>query len=362
MCSPELLMGRLSADTYCEDTDMPRRTRVVYTDPGGRGWATVRLLAELLASCLDAELVVTSTRPRIDRLRRATGQAPRRNGSGTCVVVAPQPAHLGSLMDAHYLLRGYDRVVGWVIDSFLDDRIPRMAQHRGHYDQLFITDVELLGTWADRTGTPTQWLPFGSNVLDQPPLPADRPVDLLRVGRQPEAWDDDGAVSRACAELGLRFSAGPPLHRDARHNQAALTGAMRDAKLTLSFTNLVSPAVYTHPTRDYVTGRWTDALASGALVAGVPPRCEAARRMLWDDALVLLGSTDLAEGLETIAAAVAAWRPEDAAATQLEALRTLDWRLRFRTLADSIGLVAPRLDDELARLTSKMDALTRGTA
>ncbi|KRE97316.1 hypothetical protein ASG76_00880 [Nocardioides sp. Soil774] len=341
---------------------MPRPTRVIYTDPGGRGWATVALLADLLAQCLDAELVTTSTRPRRDRVRRAAGQAPRRRGSGTCVVIAPQPAHLGSLLDATYLLRGYDRVVGWVIDSFLDDRIPRMAQGRGHYDQLFVTDVELVETWASRTGTATEWLPFGSNVLDQPPLPEDRSVDLLRVGRQPESWDDNDRTARAAAELGLTFSAGPPLETDARLNQAALTAAMRQAKLVLAFTNLVSPDVYTHPTRDYVTGRWTDALASGAAVAGVPPRCEAGRRMLWENGLVRLPSTDLDAGLEVVAAAAAAWRPEHAAAIQLQALQTLDWRLRFKVLTDSIELSAPRLDDELARLEDRVTALTRRTA
>lgn len=336
---------------------MPRRTRVVYTDPGGRGWATVALLADLLAHCLDAELVTTSTRPRLDRVRRAAGQAPRRRGSGTCVVIAPQPAHLGSLLDAVYLFRGYDRVVGWVIDSFLDDRIPRMAQHRGHYDQLFVTDLELVETWASRTGTATAWLPFGSDVLDQPPLPDERPVDLLRVGRQPEQWDDNDVARRAAAELGLAFSAGPPLEPDPRTNQAALMAAMRGAKLTLSFTNLVSPAVYTHPTRDYVTGRWTDALASGAGVAGVPPRCGAGQHLLWDEALVRLPGTDLDRGLEVIAAAVSAWRPEHATRIHLQALRTLDWRLRFKTLVDSIDLAAPRLDDELARLEARVDAL-----
>ena len=341
---------------------MPRRTRVIYTDPGGRGWATVALLAELLAHCLDAELVTTSTRPRLDRVRRAAGEAPRRRGSGTCVVVAPQPAHLGSLIDASYLLRGYDRVVGWVIDSFLDDRIPRMAQGRGHFDQLFITDVELVETWADRTGTATEWLPFGSNVLDQARLPEDRPVDLLRVGRQPDAWDDNDVVARAAAKQGLAFDAGPPLDPDPRRNQASLLEAMRGAKMTLSFTNLVSPAVYTHPTRDYVTGRWTDALASGASVAGIPPRCEAGPRMLWEDGLVRLPGTDLDAGLEVIAAAAGAWQPQDAAANHLHALRTLDWRLRFKVLTDSIDLAAPRLDDELARLEGRIDALAADTA
>ena len=338
---------------------MPRRTRVIYTDPGGRGWATVELLARLLASCLDAEVVTMKTRPRLDRARRATGQVPRRRGSGTCIVIAPQPAHLGSLLTAGYLARGYDRVVGWVIDSFLDDRIPRMAQHRGHYDQLFITDFELVDTWADRTGVPTAWLPFGSDVLGQPDLPPDRPVDLLRVGRQPSTWDDNERTRDACTRAGITFSAGPPLDPDPHQNQAALTAAMRSSKLTLSFTNLVSPAVYTHPTRDYVTGRWTDALASGAAVAGIPPRCEAGRRMLYDEGLVRLPNTDLESGLEVIAAALESWTPDRADAIRLHALKTLDWRVRFRDLASAIDLSNARLDDELARWEARVTELSR---
>jgi hypothetical protein len=341
---------------------MPRRTRVIYTDPGGRGWATVELLAKLLATCLDAELVTTTTRPRTDRVRRASGQLPRRHGSGTCVVIAPQPAHLGSLLSAGYLMRGYDRVVGWVIDSFLDDRIPRMAQHRGHFDQLFITDRELVGTWAERTGTQTAWLPFGSDVLGQPAPPGERPTDLLRVGRQPDTWDDDESTREACARLGLSFSSGPPLDPDSQRNQSALTAAMRHSKLTLSFTNLVSPAAYTHPTRDYVTGRWTDALASGAAVAGIPPQCEAGQRVLWDDALVRLESTDRADGLEVIATALREWTPERADAIHLQALKTLDWRLRFRDLVASIDLSSSRLDDELALWEAKVAALSGGPA
>lgn len=341
---------------------MTRRTRVVYTDPGGRGWATVELLARLTAHLLDAELVTLATRPRIDRVRRATGSLPRRRSRSTCIVIAPQPAHLGSLLGADYLLRGYDRVVGWVIDSFLDDRIPRMAQHRGHYDQLFITDVELVDTWAERTGADTRWLPFGSNVLDQPVLPRERPVDLLRVGRQPEAWDDNEVTARAAARHGLSFSAGPPLDPDPQRNQAALLGAMRGAKLTLSFTNLVSPAVYTHPTRDYVTGRWTDALGSGAAVAGIAPRCEAGRRMLPEEGLVRLPDTALETGLAVIADAVAAWTPERADAIHLAALSTLDWRLRLVELAEAAGLSAPRLDDEMTRWEARVAALEAGRA
>ena len=45
-------------------------------------------------------------------------------------------------------------------------------------------------------------------------------------------------------------------------------GILAQAKFTLSFSNLVSPDVQTHPKREYITGRWTDALSAGATVVG----------------------------------------------------------------------------------------------
>ena len=334
---------------------MSRRTRVVYTDPGGRGWATVELMARLLADCLDAELVMLSTRPRVDRVRRATGTLPRRRSSGTCIVIAPQPAHLGSLLTPGYLLRGYDRVVGWVIDSFLDDRIPRMASQ--HFDQLFITDAELVETWRGITNTPTHWLPFGSDVLSQPPAPLERGIDLLRVGRQPVDWQQDDLTAKLSADLGLAFSPGPPILQDSTANQASLMHAMRSAKFTLSFSNLVSPANYTHPTMDYVTGRWTDALASGAAVAGIPPSCIAGRELLWDEGLLRVPAKDRMRGLQIVAEAVADWDPSHAHAIHLRALKTLDWRVRFNELVHVAEIYRGRLDDELERRDRRLDQL-----
>lgn len=331
------------------------RDRVIYTDPGGRGWATVEVMARMLAETLDAEYVRLTTRPHRDRLRRATGHLPRRRTRGACYVIAPQPAHLGSLLTPAYFLRGFDRVVGWVIDSWLDDRIPRMAR-QSHFDELFVTDAELVELWRERTATPTTWLPFGTDALGQPEASPERPVDLLRVGRQPRAWDDDAETARLAGKRGLRFAPGPPLVSDPFVNQASLTEAMRSAKFTLSFTNLASPAEYTHPSRDYVTGRWTDALAAGARVAGIRPRCIAGQRLLWDEGTFELSSSDPESALDRLVEASAAWRPQDARRIRHRALTTLDWRLRFAEIVPRDEHTT-RLEDELERLDRHADEL-----
>ena len=132
---------------------------------------------------------------------------------------------------------------------------------------------------------------------------------------------------------------------------------MANARFTLSFTNAASPAEYTHPTREYLTGRWTDALAQGATVAGIAPRCAATDRLLWPEAVLELGTTDLAEGLALIGEAVRAWTPERAAYNHRQALARLDWRWRFAEMVAALGLAAPLLDEELGQLESRLDAL-----
>ena len=140
------------------------------------------------------------------------------------------------------------------------------------------------------------------------------------------------------------------MHDDPTGNQTALMQSLASAKFALAFSNAVSPAPYTHPTREYLTGRWTDSLASGAVVAGIAPRCAAADELLWPGATLELASTDLAAGVQELAEAVRRWTPEVARESHRRALERLDWRWRFRELADALNVGSERLDAELESL------------
>jgi hypothetical protein len=122
----------------------------------------------------------------------------------------------------------------------------------------------------------------------------------------------------------------------------------------LSFSNGVNPSVQTHPLREYITARWTDALANGATVAGVPPKTEVIDRLLWPEALLPLTTTNLDSGLDTIAIAARNWRPEDSAYNHAQALKRLDWRWRFKAIADVIGLQPKKLFQELAVIDQRI--------
>jgi hypothetical protein len=118
----------------------------------------------------------------------------------------------------------------------------------------------------------------------------------------------------------------------------------------LAFSNAVSPAPYTHPTREYLTGRWTDALACGAVVAGIAPACAATAELLWPGATLELDTVDRAQGIRRIAAAVSGWAPQTASDNHRKALERLDWRWRFQELAASLSIESERLDAEIHAL------------
>ena len=112
-------------------------------------------------------------------------------------------------------------------------------------------------------------------MLDLGSSAACRPVDLLRVGRQPDAWDDDQRSDAACRLAGLRFAGRPPFFpenfKDSSAGHRDLCARYARAKFVLAHSNIVAPASYTHPSKEYISARWTDALAAGSVVAGIPP-------------------------------------------------------------------------------------------
>jgi hypothetical protein len=324
--------------------------RVVYALPEGGGWHPITHMVRLLAELLEAELEIVPLTRAGNAWRRVAAFGPRRRGRGTCLVVAPAPAHLNTLLRRPYWWRGHEHVAGWVIDSFWVERIPASVRHRNHFDQLFVADREVVDLWSAETGLPVSWLPWGADVLRLGTGDGDRPVDVQRLGRQPAAWEDDEQTRRACEAAGLTFAGRPPMHGDASANQRALMGALSRAKFVLAFSNAASPAPYTHPTREYLTGRWTDSLASGAAAAGVAPRCAATDELLWPDALVELPANDRAAGVERLAAAAGDWSPERALDNHRRALEGLDWRWRFRDLAAALGVESDRLAAELDAL------------
>lgn len=322
---------------------------LLYVRPHGNGWGPVDALVRLTTSLLDARLIELPERSSISAARRAASLIPRLPSvSGRkLLIIAPNPAHLAQAATARFWLPGYETTAAWVIDSFWTERVARFARGGSHLDRVFITDPGLVAEWSELTDATVSLLPWGADTLAFPLQGEDRATDLLRVGRQPHPWDDDDETARLAHSHGLRFEGRPPMPAgDPSGGYDQLRESLLRARCVLAFSNLHSPAAYTHPTRGYLTGRWTDALAAGALVVGAAP--SSAPELLWDGATAEISPSDPDQGLARVAELCAQWTPQDALAQQLQARRRLDWRHRLRELSQALEL--PESPDLAAQL------------
>jgi hypothetical protein len=324
--------------------------QIIYVDPGSPGYHLVQYMARLAAELLSGELVVLHSRP-LTVIEKLGGLLSRKKRGLPCLLICPGPTALASILQIKNWRERYGRLVAWVFDSFWTDTIPRFASSASVFDQVFVTEREDLSTWSKTLPAPVEWLPWGSDVLRLGSANPQRPLDLLRIGRQPSEWEDDLSSALECESRKLIFRGRPPTLNDATDNQRSLMGILRDTKFTLAFSNLVAATGYTHPLREYITGRWTDALAAGATVAGIPPRSETVQSLLWAEALLDLETASRTEGLEVIARAVREWTPDRARVNYLRSLERLDWRWRFKTIADALDVHPRPLDAELIQLS-----------
>ena len=326
--------------------------QIVYCDPGRRtGWDPITWMVRLAGGLFETEPLVLDRAEAVPGLARKLALlAPRRRGQESCLLVCPHPQALWMVLAVEGWRRRFDRIAAWVIDSFWAEEIPWAIRRSEVIDEYFVTNLEEVELWARLTRKPCRWLPWGTDALGLGQGGPARPVDLLRLGRQPDAWERDEETAGACDRHGLTFAGRPPGQEDQGDNERMLMRRLAGTKYVLCFTNRVNQAGYTHPTREYITGRWVDALGGGACVAGVHPRTETVRRLLWPEGLLELGTTDRERGLAAIASAARGWAPEQAALNHRRALERLDWRHRFADLAAALGGPGPRLTAELARL------------
>lgn len=337
----------------------PSGLDILYIRPGGFGWGPVSELVSLAGRLLEARVIDVPDAGSASTVQRAASllpRGPRRRGR-RLLVVAGNPSMVAQAARPELWFPGYESTAAWVIDSFWTSHIPKIVRRRPHLDHLFIMDPDLVGEWHDETGLDVTALPWGADTLALPELDT-KIVDVVRLGRQPSAWDDDVRTAARAEAAGLVFRGAPPAHEDARMNQEAVRNALLDAKIVLAFSNLVSPAAYTHPTRDYVTARWTDGLAAGCLVAGKAPK--AAADLFWPDATLEISPTDQTTAWPLLRQAAEAWTPERACRQRRMARQRLDWRLRLRDLCLTMGWPLPApLKQELVELVAD-GASTKG--
>lgn len=334
---------------------MAASLQVVYADPGSFGYHCVYYMARLAAELLNGELVVLRHRD-IALIDKVMTVLPRSDHGMDCLLICPSPADMSSILQIENWRRKYRTLIAWVFDSFWTENIPKFARWTRVFDHVCVTEQEDIDTWRKMVHCPVEWLPWGSDVLRLGSDNPSRHFDLLRFGRQPVTWDDDVTTASQCDARGIVFRGRPPELEDASESELSLMGFVRNTRFTLAFSNRVSPNPQTHPTREYITGRWTDALAAGATVAGIPPCSGSVTSLLWPEALLDLGTVDQPDGLEVLASALRKWTPAQARLNYLKSLERLDWRWRFKRIADLLGVHSPQLDKELLDLSAVLTA------
>ena len=326
-----------------------------------KGWSPIHHLVNLASRLLRAR-VMRSTRdePSLPTKLAAImrGRRQRRDDQEACLLICQGPGDLVRVLNVGDWHVQFGLRAAWIIDSFWVEHIPFFARFSRSFGHFFVTSLEDTHVWQRITGVPTTWLPWGTDALDLGSDAAERPWDILRLGRQPQEWDDDVTNMAAARSLNLSYQGRIPENTFAAlENQQAVMRAYRNAKYLLAFSNIVNPGYQTHPTRHYLTGRWVDALAGGATVAGIAPKGADADNLLWEGATLELGTTDRSNGLELIADVVRSWTPANAVRNHLMALKNLDWRWRLRTLADMLSAETPTLHDEMSRLSARIETL-----
>ena len=334
--------------------------RIIYAAPEGPAWFPLTHMVDLMARCLAADLTVVRQDRAFSRIELLGALRGRRSrGTEDLLVVCPNPTTMRLVLADPSWRTGYRTVAAWVVDSWWDDRIPRLARRPSVFDLVYLTEAENRSSWEDITGARIEHLPIGSDVVDNGFDP-DRPasIDVRRVGRMPQAWDDDALLDRLCRERGLSFAGRPAFADTPEEGLRLLWEAELRSRFVLSFSNAVSPDTrYTHPTAEYLTYRWTDALGCGCTTAGTLPRTRTVTDLLWEGANVDVPHDDPAAGLDVVAEHVRAWTPERSLRNRRQALATLDWRHRFDRIRVDLGLDAPELDRELERLGAAADSL-----
>jgi hypothetical protein len=330
---------------------------IVNCIPEDRGWTPIQHMVSIAAQMLGAQVVVLdrSAPSRVAKVLSVLNRRDRNSGNEPCLMVCPGPGDLTKILRVDGWRRRFGFIAAWIIDSFWTGHISSVFRLSNTFDQLLVTSIEDVEALKSVTGVPTSWLPWGADVLGAGRMTAQREWDITRIGRQPPEWADDHETQTAAERRGIKFRGRPS---DAGltllQNHHFLMDIYGDTKYVLAFSNSVNPESYTHPTRQYVTGRWVDSLGCGATVAGIRPRSETADELLWAGATLEFPSIRRDEGLEVLETALQHWNPGLAANNHHMALQKLDWRWRFNMLATLFGMNPPALANELVLLREEI--------
>lgn len=347
-----------SVKTQHRNSETHMRCDVVYFTDLSPGWAPLDSLAILSARVLNGTLIPLSAK-NLAWDKKLVGLLPRRKRTKDLLLaILRNPTDLYQLRSCDAFRSGYRYVAVWMFDGFWHEWSPSSLAYRD-IDLLAVMRPNDIDFYKKMVGKRVIHLGWGSDVLIHGSGQPERSVDVQRMGRQPAEWDSDDENDVACARVGLTYAGRPPLSAEPQENLRTVREAYTNCKFVLANSNLASPAVYTHPSEEYITARWTDALSAGAIVAGVQPSSDRSfAALFWPGATLDFDRVDRVHNLAALAEAKNTWTPNNAKLNFRNALLNLDWRWRLKKIAQNFELSSPFLDQELSKLNASVELIS----
>lgn len=339
---------------------MVKNIDLLVSVPADGGWTPVWQMIDLLHQYAGGKLIRID--PQLSQRKRTKilSVIPRyrRKNNRACIVIASDPGIANSALRYFDIYYRYEKVYLWVIDSFWSERIPRFLKKNKIFDKCFVMDSGDISDWKRQIEIPLGVLPWGADVLKiNPENLSNKDVDVVRVGRQPEAWSDNQINQKYFTQKSLIYLGSPHIPGGHFKLEEHLEQTLARSKFLLAFNNLSSPAAYTHPTRSYLTSRWVKGISYGAVMLGAIPTSKTALELLPRWVHVEISPTSPKDAVEGITQASEQWDPRLPYALHAYACSVFDWRHRFAEIFSDLGFESPNLEQDIKTLEERSKKL-----
>lgn len=258
----------------------------------------------------------------------------------------------------------FDIVAAYVFDAWSPEIYPR---YTGLLNHLFVPLSEMIEPLQNHWKIPVSLLPFGADVLVHGSDSLERPIDLISYGRVPhhhhhaftQAFNQPDSTYfylRLTPRSSENCPQQPYEQRRDREDNLQLYQLLRRTKLALAYDPLYG-GMRTFPF-SFVTLRWFQCGAAGCAIVGKRPTTPLADELLdWHDATIELPD-DPSTCLEVIQDLLQDGERLQAIHQRnyVKNLSRHDWRLRIRTLLETLGLALPTvLAEQLTQLDQRQN-------
>ena len=338
-------------------------------NPPFAGWIAVDEFEDLFQRFSGAQIVCAQHRS----IRTAVGRTESRLfgpflrldepvAGELLLVVAREPSDLRMVRALPNARKRFRKIVGYVIDSYFAEAFERSAKH---YDHIFSTTEEGAELLREKYGVSSSVLRQGFDCLRWADTEADRSIDVIGFGRQPDTYHRQFQAAFHTSKsrvLYLHSPIGTRTGVDVYIERPMVLKLLQRSKISLAFHMMVEPVGQRPRAAGFVTSRWLESLGTGCIVVGRRPPGAMAKDMFpWPDALIDVPD-EPSRAVEFITSLLSEpnFLTETRARNVAEMCRRHDWRYRIRDIYEHLGMALPEsLKSEIAALEMLTDRFSR---